>query len=429
MTLIEKAKKGTITEDIKKVAEYELVDPEVLAENIAKGFAVIPRNVNHEISPLGVGKGLKTKINANIGTSKDRISFDDEFKKLDICVRYGADAVMDLSTGGKIKELRTQLLERSPLCVGTVPIYEAVVRSVEKFGAIVKMTADDIFEVIEDHAKDGVDFVTVHSGLTLNAIESLKREGRVLDVVSRGGAFLLEWMIYNDKENPLYEQFDRLLEIARRYDLTLSLGDGLRPGCIEDATDRAQVVELIALGELQKRSLDANVQTIIEGPGHVPINQVELNIRLQKEICNGAPFYVLGPLVTDCGMGYDHITAAIGGTVAGAAGADFLCYVTPAEHIRLPDLDDVKEGIIALKIAAHAADIAKGIPSAIDRDGKMARFRKNLDWEGQISLSFDPDKVREYRAAIPPTEGDVCSMCGEFCAIRTVERALKATDK
>ncbi|MEE9524296.1 MAG: phosphomethylpyrimidine synthase ThiC, partial [Thermodesulfovibrionales bacterium] len=298
MTLIEKAKKGIISEDIKKVAGNEMVDPEMLAENISKGYAVIPRNVSHNISPLGVGKGLRTKINANIGTSKDKVSFDDEFEKLDICIRYGADAVMDLSTGGKIKELRKLLIERSPLCVGTVPVYEAVVRSVEKYGAIVKMKADDIFEVIEDHARDGVDFVTVHSGLTMKAIESLKLEGRVLDIVSRGGAFLLEWMIYNEKENPLYEQFDRLLEIARRYDLTLSLGDGLRPGCIEDATDRAQVAELITLGELQKDSLDANIQTIIEGPGHVPINQVELHIKLQKEICNGAPFYVLGPLVT-----------------------------------------------------------------------------------------------------------------------------------
>ncbi len=429
MTIIENAKKGVVTDDIKSVAEKEMVSTEKLAEDIAKGYTVIPKNKHHRISPLGVGRGLTTKINANIGTSKDKVSFDDEIRKLDICATYGADAVMDLSTGGKITELRRMLIERSPLCVGTVPIYEAAVRSVEKYGAIVKMKVDDLFEVIEDHARDGVDFITVHCGLTRSAIESLKHEGRVLDVVSRGGAFLLEWMIVNDRENPLYENYDRLLEVTKKYDVTLSLGDGLRPGCLEDATDRAQIAELITLGELQKTALSEGVQIIIEGPGHVPLNQVELNIKMQKELCNGAPFYVLGPLVTDSGMGYDHITAAIGGTIAAAAGADFLCYVTPAEHIRLPDLDDVKEGVIASKIAAHAADIVKGIPSAIARDRKMARFRKNLDWEGQISMSFDPEKVREYRSAVPPSEKDVCSMCGEFCAIRTVERALKVKGK
>jgi len=425
MTLIEHAKKGIITDDVRRVAEREGITPERLAEDIARGYTVIPRNVNHSIEPLGVGRGLRTKINANIGTSKDRVSFDEEMAKLQICIKYGADAVMDLSTGGRIRDLRRMLIEKSPLCVGTVPIYEAVVRAAEKYGSIREMTAEDIFEVIEDHARDGVDFVTVHSGLTMKAVESLKKEGRVLDVVSRGGAFILEWMIYNERENPLYEHYDRLLEIARKYDLTLSLGDGMRPGCLADATDRAQIDELVALGELHQRALEADVQSIIEGPGHVPLDQVELNIRLQKELCNGAPFYVLGPLVTDIAMGYDHISAAIGGAIAAAAGADFLCYVTPAEHIRLPDLNDVKEGIIASRIAAHAADIAKGVPGAMDRDRKMARCRKNLDWEGQIEHSFDPEKVREYRSAVPPTEDDVCSMCGEFCAIRTVERALR----
>ncbi|MGE5893614.1 MAG: phosphomethylpyrimidine synthase ThiC [bacterium] len=425
MTLIEHAKKGIITGAMRSVAEQEKVDPEKLASDIAQGFSVVPKNIDHPISPLGIGKGLSTKINANIGTSKDKVSFDEEMEKLNLCIKYGADAVMDLSTGGNIRELRRLLIEKSPLSVGTVPIYEAVVRSVERYGSIARMSRDDFFNVIEEHAKDGVDFVTVHAGLTRKAVGSLRKEGRVLDIVSRGGAFLFEWMVYNEQENPLYEHFDRLLEIAKRYDLTLSLGDGLRPGCLEDATDRAQIEELITLGELQKRSLEAGVQSIIEGPGHVPINQIELNIRLQKELCNGAPFYVLGPLVTDIAMGYDHIAAAIGGTIAAAAGADFLCYVTPAEHIRLPSLDDVKEGIVASKIAAHAGDIAKGIPSAFEKDRRMARFRKNLDWEGQISLSFDPEKVREYRSQIPPTETDVCSMCGEFCAIRTVERALR----
>ncbi|MGW8273018.1 MAG: phosphomethylpyrimidine synthase ThiC, partial [Thermodesulfovibrionales bacterium] len=298
---------------------------------------------------------------------------------------------------------------------------------VEKYGALARMKEDELFETIEEQGRDGVDFVTVHSGLTLKAVERLRSEGRILDIVSRGGAFLLEWMIYNERENPLYENYDRLLDIARKYELILSLGDGLRPGCIDDATDRAQLEELITLGELHRRALDAGVQTIIEGPGHVPVNQVELNVKIQKEICDGAPFYVLGPLVTDIAVGYDHMAAAIGGAIAAAAGADFLCYVTPAEHIRLPSVDDVREGIVASKIAAHAADIAKAIPRAVEKDREMARCRKKLDWSGQIALSFNPQKVLDYRSEVPPTDSDVCSMCGEYCAIRTVERALKKT--
>lgn len=424
MTRIELAKKGIITDEMKAVASAEGMSPERLASDIADGITVITRNILHDISPLGIGRGLKTKINANIGTSKDRVSYDEEIKKLDVLVKYGADAVMDLSTGGDIKGLRNTLIKKSPIAVGTVPIYESVVRAVERHGQIAKMTPDDLFEVIEDHAKDGVDFVTVHCGITQKAIARLRQDKRILDVVSRGGAFLLEWMIYNNKENPLYEQYDRLLELAKKYDLTLSLGDGFRPGCLADATDRSQLEELITLGELRDLALKEGVQTIIEGPGHVPLTQIELNIKMQKEICKGAPFYVLGPLVTDCGMGYDHIAAAIGGAIAGAAGADFLCYVTPSEHIRLPDIDDVIEGVVASKIAAHAADIAKGIPSAIEKDKKMAWYRKNLDWEGQISMSFNPDKVRRMRGEVPPTMNEVCSMCGEFCAIKTVEKAL-----
>lgn len=427
MTRIELAKKGIITEEMKVVALAEGISPERLASDIAEGVTVITRNNIHDIAPLGIGKGLRTKINANIGTSKDKISYDEEIKKLEVIVQYGADAVMDLSTGGDIKGLRNALIKRSPIAVGTVPIYEAVVRTVEEHGHIAKMKPDDLFGVIEDHAKEGVDFITVHCGVTLKAIERLRKDRRILDVVSRGGAFLVEWMIYNDKENPLYEQFDRLLEIAKRYDLTLSLGDGLRPGCLSDATDRSQLEELVTLGELRDRALSEGIQTIIEGPGHVPLNQVELNIKIQKEICKGAPFYVLGPLVTDIAMGYDHIAAAIGGAIAGATGADFLCYVTPAEHIRLPNIDDVKEGVIASKIAAHAADIAKGVPGAIEKDKKMAKYRKNLDWEGQASLSLDPERVRSWRSQVPPTLSEVCSMCGEFCAIKTVERALNKT--
>lgn len=424
MTRIEYAKKGIITDEMERVAIAEKISPEKLASDIAKGLTVITKNNNHNITPLGIGSGLRTKINANIGTSKDRISFDEELNKLDVLIKYGADAVMDLSTGGAIREIRKSLIKKSTIAVGTVPIYEAVVKAVERSNHISKMTEDELFNSIEDHAKDGVDFITVHCGVTRRAIERLKAEGRKLDVVSRGGAFLLEWMILNDRENPLYEQYDRLLEIARKYDLTLSLGDGFRPGCLEDATDRCQLEELITLSELRDIALNEGIQVIIEGPGHVPINQVELNIKLQKEICKGAPFYVLGPLVTDIAIGYDHIAAAIGGAIAGAAGADFLCYVTPSEHIRLPDLEDVKDGLIASKIAAHAADIAKGVPGAIEKDKKMATYRKNLDWEGQILMSFNPEKIKALRKEFPPSSEKVCSMCGEFCAIKTVERVL-----
>lgn len=424
MTRIEAARKGIITEEFRTVASLEKIAVEDLASDIANGKSVIPINNTHEIQPMGVGRGMSVKINANIGTSKDKISIEEEVEKLDAIVKYGADAVMDLSTGGPIRDIRRLLTKKSPIPVGTVPIYEAVVMAAEKYGDISKLTVDELFQVIEGHAEEGVDFITVHSGLTRRAIDRLRNEGRILDIVSRGGSFLLEWMVYNDKENPLYEYYDRLLEIAKRHDMTLSLGDGLRPGCLADATDRSQIEELLTIGELHDIALKEGVQTIIEGPGHVPLNQVELNIKIQKEICNGAPFYVLGPLVTDIAMGYDHIAAAIGGAVAGAAGADFLCYVTPAEHIRLPNVDNVIEGVIALKIAAHAADIARGIPSAIEKDRKMAACRKKLDWNGQIALSFNPDRVREWRAEVPPTEDEVCSMCGEFCAIRTVEKAL-----
>lgn len=424
MTRIEAARNGLITDEFRLVASNERLPVETLASDIAEGRTAIPVSALRKIPPVGIGRGLSVKINANIGTSRDKISIEDEMEKLRALVKYGADAVMDLSTGGPIREIRAALLSESAIPVGTVPIYEAVVAAAERHGNIARMTVDELFSVIEAQAAEGVDFVTVHSGLTRKAVERLRNEGRVLDIVSRGGSFLLEWMIYNDRENPLYEHYDRLLEIARKYDLTLSLGDGLRPGCLADATDRSQIEELLTIGELHDIALREGVQSIIEGPGHVPLNQVELNIRIQKEICKGAPFYVLGPLVTDIAMGYDHIAAAIGGAIAGAAGADFLCYVTPAEHIRLPNIEDVLEGVIALKIAAHAADIAKGVPGAAERDRKMAECRKRLDWNGQISHSLNPDKVRQWRAEVPPAEEEVCSMCGAFCAIRTVERAL-----
>ncbi|UCD35069.1 MAG: phosphomethylpyrimidine synthase ThiC [Nitrospiraceae bacterium] len=424
-TRIELAVKGIVTEEVRQVADDERIDPELLSRDIAEGRTVISRNVRHTIKPLGIGRGLRTKINANIGTSRDRVSLDEEMEKLDVLIQYGADAVMDLSTGGPIGDIRRLLLRKSSIAVGTVPIYEAVARSAEERGSIAKMSVDDLFDAIEGHAEEGVDFVTVHCGLTRRTIETLRADGRILDIVSRGGAFLVEWMIYNDRENPLYEQFDRLLELSRKYDLTLSLGDGARPGCLSDATDRTQIDELLTLGALRDRALARGVQVIIEGPGHVPLNQVELNMKMQKEICKGAPFYVLGPLVTDIAMGYDHIAAAIGGAIAGAAGADFLCYVTPSEHIRLPGVEDVKEGVIASKIAAHAADIAKGVRGAIEADNEMARRRKALDWNGQIALSLNPERVRNWRSEVPPGESRVCSMCGEFCAIKTVEDALK----
>jgi phosphomethylpyrimidine synthase len=424
-TRIDCAREGIITDEVKEVANDEGISPEQLSQDIAEGLSVISRNVNHDIRPLGIGRGLRTKVNANIGTSRDRVSLEEEMDKLDVLIQYGADAVMDLSTGGPIQDIRKLLMRKSTIAVGTVPIYQAVAKAAEDKGSIAKMSADDLFQVIEEHAAEGVDFVTVHCGLTRKTIETLREDGRILDIVSRGGAFLVEWMIYNDRENPLYTEYDRLLEMCRKYDMTLSLGDGARPGCIADATDRTQLDELLTLGELRDRAVKEGVQVIIEGPGHVPLNQVELNMKMQKEICKGAPFYVLGPLVTDIAMGYDHIAAAIGGAIGGAAGADFLCYVTPSEHIRLPNIEDVKEGVIASKIAAHAADIAKGVKGAIELDNEMARRRKALDWNGQIELSLNPEKVRSWRAEVPPTESQVCSMCGEFCAIKTVEEALR----
>ncbi len=427
MTKMELAKSGKTSEEITEVARAEGVEPDFIRKNIAEGTMVVVRNNRHGyIKPLGIGKGIRTKINANIGTSKDHCSIEEEIKKLEVAVSAGADSIMDLSTGGPIREIRREILARSPVIIGTVPIYQAAVAAAEEKGHIARMSADEIFRTIEEHGKEGVDFVTVHCGVTLKGIEILRKDGRLLDVVSRGGVFLIEWMVYNEKENPLYENFDRLLDIARRYDLTLSLGDGLRPGCLADATDMAQIHELKTLGELTEKAWDAGVQVIVEGPGHVPINQIERNVRLEKEICKGAPFYVLGPLVTDIAPGYDHITGAIGGAIAASAGADFLCYVTPSEHLRLPAVEDVREGVLASKIAAHAADIAKGVKGAIERDNEFSRMRKNLDWEGQISNSLDPDKARKMRNESIPVDSDVCTMCGEFCSIRSVRDYLEA---
>ena len=425
MTQLKDARSGIVTPEMKKVAEKEQVTPGWVRDQVARGRIVIPANPNHRgLVPCGVGEGLSIKVNANIGTSADHAALDEELQKLETAVEAGADSVMDLSTGGDMDASRRAILQASPVPVGTVPVYQAVVEAAEEKGGLVHLNEDKIFEVIERQGRDGVDFITVHCGVTRAALEVLRKQGRVTDIVSRGGAFLTTWMLHHDRENPLYEHYDRLLDIAARYDLTLSLGDALRPGSLADATDRAQIHELMTLGELTRLAWEADVQVMIEGPGHVPLNQIETNMILQKKLCHGAPFYVLGPLVTDIAAGYDHVACAIGGALAGAAGADFLCYVTPSEHLCLPGVDDVREGVVVTKIAAHAADIARGRPQSLERDRRMSMARKNLDWDTQLSLAIDPVKARKYREKNPPAEKDVCTMCGKYCAIKQVRDYL-----
>jgi len=422
-TQMEMARQGLESPEVTAAARAEGVAPEVLRERIAEGTAVICRNRRHEHgNPLAVGKGLRTKVNANIGTSADDTSIDKELEKARVAVAAGADALMDLSTGGPINEIRRAIIHETDACIGSVPLYQAAVDTVTlKHRPMVDMSVDDIFAGVVKHLDDGVDFITVHCGVTRGTLEKMDNEGRIMEVVSRGGSFTVEWMLHNRAENPLYEYYDRLLEIVKPYDAVLSLGDGFRPGCLADATDRAQIHELILLGELTQRAWDAGVQVMVEGPGHVPLNQIEANIQLQKRLCHGAPFYVLGPLVTDIAPGYDHITCAIGGTIAAAAGADFLCYVTPSEHLRLPTVEDVHEGVMACRIAAHAADIVKGVPGAMDQDIAMARARKQLDWEQQYTLALDPEKARRLRSESGVDEAHgACTMCGEFCAYKVM---------
>jgi phosphomethylpyrimidine synthase len=422
MTQKIEAQKGIITKEMEIVAREEGVSSEWLREKLASGRIVIPVNRNHQgVKPVGIGEGLRIKVNTNIGTSSDHIDLEEELKKLEVSIQAGTDTVMDLSTGGDIDAIRKEIIRHSSIPVGTVPIYEAAIEAVRKGKALAKMTVEDIFEVIERQAEEGVDFITVHCGVTRNTVERLRQTHRLMGVVSRGGSFLIEWMIYNGQENPLYEHFDRLLRIAKEYDVTLSLGDGLRPGCLADATDRPQVEETIVLGELTEKAWAEGVQVMIEGPGHVPLDQIEANVLLEKRLCKGAPFYVLGPLVTDISPGYDHITCAIGGAIAGKAGADFLCYVTPSEHLKLPSVEDVREGVIATRIAGHAADIARGNKRAFQRDFEMSTARKNFDWEKQIELAIDPIKARRYHEEGRSGEGDVCTMCGEFCAMKRVK--------
>ena len=424
MTQLEIARAGNISLEMKIVAEQECVDAEFIREGVAAGTIVIPMNVNRKMAkPCGIGAGLRTKVNANIGTSADFPNVDDEIEKLRIAIEAGADAVMDLSTGGDLAAIRKAILGNCTVPFGTVPIYESVVKAADE-GSVIDMSEDDLFRVIERNAEDGVDFITVHCGITQESIRRLQEQGRIADVVSRGGAFLVCWMLGNDRENLLYARFDDLLDICRKHDVTLSLGDGMRPGCLADATDRPQIQELIILGELVDRARKAGVQAMVEGPGHVPMNQIIANVQIQKTLCKGAPFYVLGPLVTDIAPGYDHITSAIGGAIAAAAGVDFLCYVTPSEHLGLPGPDEVREGVIAGRIAAHAGDIAKGVKGAMEWDREMSIARKSLNWDRQGELAIDPNKFNKYRTERATCSDKVCSMCSKYCAMKVVDEYL-----
>jgi len=424
-TQIQLARKGIASSEAEQVAKDEDFPLDKLLKLIASGRVVITRNVKREnVRPLGIGEGLRTKINANIGSSADFCDVDYELKKAKIAVEYGADTIMDLSTGGDIDAIRRKVIKNIDVPLGTVPIYQAAIEASKKKGAIVDMDEDDMFKAIEKHAEDGVDFMTVHVGVTKKAVELLVKHKRIIPMVSRGGTFHAAWIIHNGQENPLYSNFDYLLELARKYDFTLSLGDGLRPGCIHDASDELQMQELLTISELVERAWEGGVQVMVEGPGHLPIHQVGANVRIQKALCKGAPFYVLGPLVTDLAPGYDHITGAIGGAIAAMEGADFLCYVTPAEHLGLPNEDDVKLGVIASKIAAHAGDIAKLGEKASYRDDEMARARIAIDWEKQYELSLDPRRAQLYHERLKAKEPKTCTMCGQFCAMKIISEAL-----
>ncbi len=425
-TQMDAAKKGIITREMEIVANKESKNPEEIRSLVAEGKVAIPANINHKsLSPEGVGQGLKTKINVNLGISKDCCDCDRELEKVRTALDMGAEAIMDLSNYGKTAEMRKAIVNMSTAMLGTVPIYDAL----GYYDKDLKdLTAKEFLEVVEKHGQDGVDFVTIHAGLNREAVETVKRNKRLTNIVSRGGSLLFAWMEINNAENPFFEYYDELLDICAKYDITLSLGDALRPGSINDASDASQIKELITLGELTKRAWEKNVQVIIEGPGHMALNEIEANMVMQKRLCHGAPFYVLGPLVTDVAPGYDHITSAIGGAIAATYGADFLCYVTPAEHLRLPNLDDMKEGIIASKIAAHAADIAKGVKNARNWDNEMSKARADLNWERMFDLAIDPAKARRYRAESKPHDEESCSMCGKMCSMRTMNKILNGEE-
>lgn len=418
MTQKSEAIKGNITQEMKDVAKQENIEVDKLARLIADGKVVIPKNVNSHAKACGIGEGLSTKINANIGSSSKIDDLELEINKAKLAVEYGADAIMDLSTGSDLKLFRQKIMDAIDVIIGTVPIYEAGVVTLSKEKEIVDMDPDDIFKAIENQAREGVDFMTLHCGITKDLVSKLEKQKRMMGIVSRGGTFMASWIKHNEMENPLYENYDYLLELSYEYDITLSLGDGLRPGCLADASDIPQIQELVNLGGLVKRAQDADVQVMVEGPGHMPMNQIKANMEIQKTICHGAPFYVLGPLVTDLAPGYDHITSAIGGAIAASSGANFLCYVTPAEHLSLPSLEDVKEGVIASKIAAEAADVARGLPQSWIRERQMAKARKEFDWEKQFDLAFDKSKPRTYRDKCELDDDEMCAMCGEYCAVK-----------
>jgi len=430
MTRIEQAKQNILTPEIERAALKEGLSVDTVLKGMANGSIVAVKNIGRSIEPLLLGTGTRIKINANLGTSSSMASIDEEMQKMHVSVKYGADAIMDLSTAGDIRGIRQKLLAECPVIIGTVPLYEMVIQATAKGKSVLEITDDEMFDVIEEHCAEGVDFLTLHCGVTMQTVERFKNADRLAGAVSRGGTIIMEWIHYNKRENPLYAQYDRLLDILARYDVAVSLGDAFRPGALKDATDRPQIHELVMLGELVKRAREKNVGVFVEGPGHVPLHQVAANMQIQKTLCDNAPFYVLGPLVTDISPGYDHITAAIGGAVAGMAGADFLCYVTPAEHLRLPSIDDVKEGVIASRIAAHAADIARGNPKAMEWDNALSKAKIALDWDTMISLCVDPEKARAYRDSLPP-HGDSqhCSICGEFCAIRRSNNVKKDSGK
>lgn len=419
MTQLESALKGIITPEMEIVAKKENRDKEYIRDEVAKGRIVIPKNINHDFSALGIGYGLKTKVNSNIGTSEKHCVIEEELEKLKTSVKYGADSIMDLSTGGDLTAILKLMVNSSPLMVGTVPIYNVMSKLLAEGKAFYDMTADLLFEEIENHAKIGVDFITVHCGITKQSIATYETSDRLLGIVSRGGSLIKQWMKNHKSENPLYAEYDRLLEICAKYDVTLSLGDGMRPGSQYDASDRGQFAELLVLGQLVDRARKRGVQVMVEGPGHIPLDQVEMNVKIMKSICKEAPFYVLGPLVTDIASGYDHITGAIGGALAAGAGVDFLCYVTPAEHLCLPTADDVKQGIIATKIAAHAGDIVKKIPGAIEKDHKVSKARREFDWNTIYANSLDPELAKERKDNSESKDDDYCTMCGKLCAVRT----------
>lgn len=422
-TQMEAAKKGIVTPEMEVVAKKEQMDAEVLRELVAKGEVAIPCNVNHtSISAEGIGTGLRTKINVNLGISGDCNHYEVEMQKVDLALKYGVESIMDLSNYGKTNVFRKELIKKSKAMIGTVPMYDAI-GYLEK--DLLEISASDFLEVIRAHAKEGVDFMTIHAGINKRAVEAFRRDKRRMNIVSRGGSLLFAWMMMTGNENPFYEYYDEVLDILREYDVTISLGDALRPGCIDDSTDAGQIAELIELGDLTKRAWEKDVQVMVEGPGHMAMNEIAANMKLQKRLCHNAPFYVLGPIVTDIAPGYDHITGAIGGAIAAASGADFLCYVTPAEHLRLPDLQDVKDGIMASKIAAHAADIAKGIKGASKVDHEMATARHNIDWEEMFKIAIDGEKARQYYESTPPQDRHTCSMCGKMCAVRTTNMILE----